>query len=119
AAGLEEGGAEVVACRFGGGWFTGAGALVDLDQRLFLGDRYVTLLLPLAFEEVEVADEGVEEAGGVLLVEAERTQEDEDPEAALAGHAGSRGDVFARLLLDVELDPFTAVGVDGDRKSVV
>ena len=35
------------------------------------------------------------------------------PEAALAGHAGAGGDVLAGLLLDVELDPLTAVGVDG------
>ena len=34
-------------------------------------------------------------------------------EAALAGDAGAGGDVLARLGLDVELDPLTAVGVDG------
>ncbi len=34
-------------------------------------------------------------------------------QAALAGDAGAGGDVLARLLLDVELDPLTAVGVDG------
>ena len=33
-------------------------------------------------------------------------------EAALAGDAGAGGDVLAGLLLDVELDPLTAVGVD-------
>ena len=34
-------------------------------------------------------------------------------QAALAGDAGAGGGVLARLLLDVELDPLTAVGVDG------
>ena len=37
----------------------------------------------------------------------------EASEAALAGDAGTGGDVLARLVLDVELHPFTAVRVDG------
>src|SRR3546814_3255082 len=37
----------------------------------------------------------------------------EDRQAALAGDAGAGGDVLAGLLLDVELDPLAAVGVDG------
>ena len=48
-----------------------------------------------------------------LLVVAEGAQQDEQAEAALAGHAGAGGDVLARLGLDVELDPLAAVGVDG------
>ena len=50
---------------------------------------------------------------GVLLVVAEGAQEHEQAEAALAGHPGAGGDVLARLLLDVELDPLAPVGVDG------
>src|SRR5690606_20428091 len=89
----------------------GAGTLVDLDQRLVLGGRQLAVLLPLPLEEVEVADEGLEEAGVVLLVVAERAQQDEQAEATLAGDAATSGDVLAGLLLDVELDPLTAVGV--------
>ena len=73
----------------------------------------MAVLLPLALEEVEVGDEAVEEAGGVLLVVAEGAQQREDAHAPLAGHAGAGGDVLAGLLLDVELHPLTAVGVDG------
>ena len=50
--------------------------------------------------------------GGVLLVVAEGAQQREDAEAALAGDAGAGGDVLAGLLLDVELHPLAAVGVD-------
>ena len=49
----------------------------------------------------------------VLLVVAEGAEQHEQAEATLAGDAGAGGDVLARLLLDVELDPLTAVGVDG------
>ena len=73
----------------------------------------MAVLLPLTLEEVEVRDEAIEEAGGVLLVVAEGAQHREDAHAALAGHPGAGGDVLARLLLDVELHPLTAVGVDG------
>ena len=48
----------------------------------------------------------------MLLVVAEGAQQGEDAEAALAGDAGAGGDVLAGLLLDVELHPLTAVGVD-------
>ena len=58
-------------------------------------------------------DEALEEAGSVLLVVAEGAQQHEDAQAALAGDAGAGGDVLAGLLLDVELDPLAAVGVDG------
>ena len=71
AAALEEGVAEVGAGRLDGGRLAGAGPLVDLDERLVLGGGDVALLLPLALEEVEVGDEPLEEAGGVLLVVAE------------------------------------------------
>ena len=66
-----------------------------------------------------MADEALEEAGRVLLVVAEGAQQDEDAEAALAGDAGAGGDVLARLLLDVELDPLTAVRVDRARDQLV
>ncbi len=113
AAGLEEGVAEVGAGRLDRRRLARAGPLVDLDERLVLGGGEVAVLLPLALEEVELADEGVEEAGGVLLVVAEGAEQDEQAEAALAGDAGAGGDVLAGLLLDVELDPLAAVGVDG------
>jgi hypothetical protein len=90
AAGLEEGVAEVGLGRLHRTAARRAGALVDLDQGFVLGGGESALLLPLALEEVEVADEGVEEAGGVLLVVAEGPQQHEDAEAALAGDAGCR-----------------------------
>ena len=58
-------------------------------------------------------NEAVEETGRVLLVVAEGAQQGEEREAALAGDAGAGGDVLAWLVLDVELDPFAAVGVNG------
>ena len=112
AAALEEGVAEVGLGRLDRRRLARAGPLVDLDERLVLGRGDVALLVPLALEEVEVGDEAVEEAGGALLVVAEGAQQGEDAEAALAGDAGAGGDVLAGLLLDVELHPLAAVGVD-------
>ena len=109
---LEERVAEVGLGRLDRGRLARAGPLVDLDEGFVLGRRDVALLVPLALEEVEVGDETVEEAGGVGLVVAERTQHREDAEATLAGDAGAGGDVLAGLVLDVELHPLTAVGVD-------
>src|SRR5690606_25076642 len=112
AARLEEGGAGVEA----GGPHRAArarpGPAVDLDQGLVLGGREVAVLLPLALEEGELPDERVEEPGRVLLVVAEGPEQHEQAQAALAGDAGAGGDVLARLLLDVELDPLAPVGVD-------
>ncbi len=113
AAVLEERVAEVGLGRLDGGRLAGAGTLVDLDEGFVLGGRHVALLLPLAFEEVELGHEALDEAGGVVLVVAEGAQHGEHAHAALAGHAGAGGDVFAGLLLHVELEPFAAVGVDG------
>ena len=110
---LEEGVAEVGTGRLHRGRLARAGPLVDLDEGLVLGGRQVAVLLPLALEEVEVGHEAVEEAGGVLLVVAEGAQQHEDAHAALAGHAGAGGDVLARLLLDVELQPLAPIRVDG------
>ena len=112
AAVLEERVAEVGAGRLDGGRLARAGPLVDLDQCFVLGRGDVALLVPLTFEEVELGDEPLEEAGGVGLVEAERAQQREDAEATLAGDAGAAGDVLAGTLLDVELHPLTAVRVD-------
>ena len=64
AARFEEGVVEVVARRVGRGGLSRTSTLVDLDQRLLLGDDQLAVLLPLAVEEVEVAHEGVEEARG-------------------------------------------------------
>ena len=115
AAALEERVAEVVAGRLDRRRLTRAGTLVDLEQRLFLGERdfLLQLLFVLGLEEAEVLHERRQEAGVVLLVEAQRTNEREEAEAALAGDTGTRGRVLAGLLLDVELDPLPAVGVDG------
>ena len=110
---LEEGVAEVGLGRLDRRRLARTGPLVDLDQRLVLGGSELAVLLPLPLEEVEVAHEAVEEARVVLLVVAEGPEQHEQAEAALAGDAGAGGDVLARLLLDVELDPLTAVGVDG------
>ena len=110
ALGVEEGVLEVHAGRFGRERLAGAGALVDLEQRLLTGGREVALLLPLALEEVEVADEPVEKR---LVAVAEGAQQHEEGEAALAGHPAAGGDVLARLGLNVELDPLPAIGVDG------
>ena len=116
---LEERVAEVGAGRVDGRRLTRTGALVDLDQRLVLGGSELAVLLPLALEEVEVVDEALEEARLVLLVVAEGAEQEEQRQAALAGDAGAGGDVLARLLLDVELDPLAAVRVDGARDQLV
>ena len=113
AAGLEEGVAEVGARRLDRRRLARPGPLVDLDEGLVLRGGEVAVLLPLALEEGELADEGVEEAGGVLLVVAEGAEEHEQAEAALARDPGAGRDVLAGLLLDVELDPLAPVGVDG------
>ena len=110
---LEERVAEVGLGRLDRGRLAGTGPLVDLDECLVVGGSDVALLVPLTFEEVELCDETIEEAGGVLLVVAERTQQGEDAEPTLAGDAGAAGDVLARAVLDVELHPLTAVRVDG------
>ena len=60
-----------------------------------------------------MVDEALEETRCVLLVEPECTQQGEDAHAALAGHAATGGDVLARLVLDVELEPLAAVRVHG------
>ena len=109
---LEEGVAEVRTRRLDRRRLARASALVDLDERFVLGRREVAVLLPLPLEEVEVTHEALEEPGRVLLVVAEGAQQHEQAEATLAGDAGAGGDVLARLLLDVELDPLTAVRVD-------
>ena len=119
AARLEERGAEVVPGRLDGRRLARPGPLVDLDQRLVLGGGEVAVLLPLPLEEVEVADEALQEPRGVFLVVAERPQQHEQRQAALAGDAGAGGHVLAGLLLDVELDPLTPVRVDGARDQLV
>ena len=110
---LEEGVVEVGAGRLDRRRLTRAGPLVDLDERLLAGGGELAVLLPLALEEVEVPDEGLHEARAAVLAVAEGPHEHEDRQAALAGDAGAGGDVLAGLLLDVELDPLAAVGVDG------
>ena len=110
---FEEGILEVVASRLCRWRLTGASTLVDLDERLFLGRREFAILFPLPFEEVEVIDEFVEETRSVLLVKAKCPKQHEEAEATLACNTSARGDVLARLLLDIEFDPFAAVGVNG------
>ena len=91
----------------------GTGPLVDLQQGLVLGGVLVLVALPLFSQEVEVAHEPVEKTGFVLLVVAQGPQQGEQAHAALAGHSGASGGVAARLVLHVELDPLSPVGVDG------
>ena len=110
ALGVEEGVLEVDVGGLGRQRLAGTGPLVDLEQRLFARRREVALLLPLPLEEVEVPHEAVQEG---LVAVAQGAQEHEEGEAALAGDAAAGGDVLARLRLNVELDPLTAVRVDG------
>ena len=110
ALGVEEGVLEVLAGGLDRQRLAGTGPLVDLEQGLLAGRSQALLLLPLALEEVEVADEALEEA---LVAVAEGAQQDEQREPALAGHPGAGGHVLGRLGLDVELDPLAPVGVDG------
>ena len=113
ATGLEERVAEVGAGGLDRRRLARTGSLVDLEQRLVLGRRELLVLLPLTFEEVEVGHEPIEEAGVVLLVVAEGPEEREHRQATLAGDAAAGGDVLARLLLEVDLEPLAAVRVDG------
>src|ERR1035437_4585251 len=92
---------------------TGAGPLVDLQQRFFTGGSEILLLFPLSFEEVEVPDETLEEC---LVFVAEGPQQHKQGKAAFAGDPTTGGDVFGRLGLDVELGPFTSIGMDGSRE---
>ncbi|MEY3924650.1 MAG: hypothetical protein RIQ63_1, partial [Actinomycetota bacterium] len=110
---LEERAFEVRASRLDVWWLTWTCTLVDLDECFFASDRDGALLFPLTLEEVEVGDEAIEETWCVILAVAECAQQGEDAEATLACDAGSRGHVLAWLLLDVELQPLTAVGVNG------
>ncbi len=57
-----------------------------------------------------MAHEAVQEG---LVAVPERAQQYEQRQPALAGDAAARGDVLARLRLDVELDPLTPVRMDG------
>ena len=57
-----------------------------------------------------MTDEAVVE--GLVLV-AQRSQQREERQTALAGHTGPGVDVTVGLVLDVELDPLTTVRVDG------
>ena len=112
ALGVEEGVLEVGAGRVGRQRLARAGPLVDLEEGVLPGGGEVALFLPLPFEEVEVPDEPVQEA---LVLVPEGSEQHEEREPPLAGHAGTGGDVLGGLRLDVELDPLTPVGVDGAR----
>ena len=107
---VEEGVLEVLTGRLDREGLAGTGTLVDFEQGLFTGGSEVLLFLPLALEEVEVADEPLQEC---LILVSEGTEQHEERQAALAGDATSCGDVLARLGLDVELDPLTTVRMDG------
>ena len=72
----------------------------------------LTIFFPLPFEEIEVIDELIEESWSVLFVIAECPKKDKETQATLASNAGTSSDVLAWLLLNIELDPFTAVWVD-------
>src|SRR5207248_10186557 len=59
---VEEGVLEVHPGGLGRGRLTRTGPLVDLQEGLLLGGGELALLLPLALEELEVADEPLQEA---------------------------------------------------------
>ena len=63
---IEEGVLEVLAGGLDREWLAGTRPLVDLQQRFLAAGRQILLLLPLAFEEVEVANEALQE--GLVLV---------------------------------------------------
>ena len=107
---VEEGVLEVLAGRLDRERLAGTGTLVDLEEGFLAGRSEALLLLPLAFEEIEVADEPLQEP---LILVAEGAQQHEQGQPALAGDAAAGGDVLGRLGFDVELDPLTAIGVDG------
>ena len=73
----------------------------------------MAVLLPLRLEKVEVLDEALEQAGIAVFAVAQGSQQREDAEPALSGHTAAGGRVLAGLVLDVELDPLAAVGVNG------
>ena len=84
--------------------------LVDLEEGVLTSLEGTCLLLPLVTQEVEVVDEVRVER---LILVTKGTQEGEQREAALPGDAGPCGNRLVGLVLDVELDPLTAIGVDG------
>ena len=110
---VEEGVLEVDPRRLSREGLAGTGALVDLEERLFPGGDQVALLLPLTLEEVEVVHEAVQER---FVVVAQGAQEHKKGQPALTGDAAAGSHVLTRLRLDVELDPFASVGVDGARE---
>ena len=50
----------------------------------------MTLFVPLVLEEVEVSNKAIDETRRMLFVVAERAQQSEDTEAALAGNTRAR-----------------------------
>ena len=113
ALGVEEGVLEVRPAGLDRGRLAGAGPFVDLDQRLLAGGGEPRSFSHWPSRKSKWLTKLLEEPGGGLLVVAQGAEEHEQAQATLAGHPGAGGDVLARLLLDVELDPLTAVGVDG------
>ena len=69
----------------------------------------MAFFFPLTFEEIEVCNEAVEESGSTGFVVSECAQQCEDAHAALTCYTSTSGDVFTRLVLNVELEPFTTV----------
>src|SRR6202034_4600803 len=72
---VEERVLEVLARRLDRQRLAWTGALVDLEEGIFAGRSERALLLPLPLQEVEVADELLQE--GVVAI-AEGTQQDEE-----------------------------------------
>ena len=84
-----------------------------------MGRRDVALFVPLISEQrrdtvllFEVLNKLVNEAGEVGFVVTNGTQQREDAHTALTCDASTRSDVLARLVLDVELEPFTTLRVN-------
>ena len=84
-----------------------------------MGRRDIALFVPLISEQrcdtillFEVLNELVDEAGEVGFVITNGTKQREDAHTALTSHAGTSSDVLARLVLNVELEPFTTLRVN-------
>ncbi|CAB4990415.1 unannotated protein [freshwater metagenome] len=110
---LEESRFEVSASRLDVWWFARTSALVNFDECLFAGWRDWALLFPLALKEVEVVNKTIEEAWGVLFVVTQCTKQGENAKTTLASNAGTGCNALTWFVLDVELEPFAAVWVNG------
>jgi len=109
---LEECRFKISTRRLGGWWFAWASTLINFNQCFFARWGDGTLFLPLSLKETEVGNETIDKSWCVFFVVAERTQNGEDAEATFASHTCAASDIFARLLLNIEFEPLTAIRVN-------